>query len=120
MKFRKSINLLIIFLILTIFSSFCSVCKTGNRVRTLIKLKNKFIGEKFDGKIKIAFSEPFEREDIDKLNNYIKIPFDNIYICPEILPEEQKYITKDNFKNDPLTIVISKNEIIFVEKNRNE
>lgn len=102
-------------LILTIFSSFCGTCKTGNRVQTLMELREKLKKERINADIKIAFSEPFGEEDIKEFTERIEIPFDK-YIAPAFLSPEQKYITSDNLKNDPLTIAIHKRKIIFLEK----
>ena len=101
-------------LILTIFSSFCNVCKTGRRIQTLIHLQDKM--RKNNPLISVAavFTEPFEKKDIREFTHNHSIPFD-IYIGPEILSLEQKYITDDNLRNNPLTVLIYKNTVLFVE-----
>ncbi|MFX0136465.1 MAG: peroxiredoxin family protein [Candidatus Hodarchaeota archaeon] len=105
-------------LILTIFCSFCSPCKTGRRIKTLIELEKKTMEKNIKGKIKVAFTEPFSDKDIDELQKYTSIPFQT-YIIPRfwLLTEDQRYITDDSLKNDPLTLVINTHKkVVFVEK----
>lgn len=105
-------------LILTIFSSFCSPCKTGRRIKTLTELEKKIMEKNINAKIKVAFTEPFSNRDIDELQKYTSIPFQT-YMMPRfwLLTYDQRYITDDSLKNDPMTLVINTHKkVIFVEK----
>ena len=105
-------------LILTIFSSFCSPCKTGQRIITLLELENILIKRNENFKIQVAFTEPFSNKDIEEMRKHINLPFPT-YIIPKfwLLSADQRYITDTSLKNDPLTLVINtQKKVVFLEK----
>lgn len=102
-------------MILTFFASFCGICKTGKRIQMLSELKSDLMENESNPKIIVIFQKPFDRQDVEEITEKISIPFE-LYLSDNILPAEQEYITDDRYKNNPLTVVIKKGEVIFVEK----
>lgn len=100
------------YLIITYFSSICSVCNSGRRIRTLIDIDNKIEG---NYKILLAFIEPIDSNDIYLWGKNISMPYSK-YISSDVFSREEKYITDFSKKTDPLTIVLNKNrKVIFIE-----
>jgi len=103
-------------LIVSFFSSFCSICKTGKRIETLIKLKNTLLTKKrIYPRILLVFSGPFDKSEIKEYLRSFPPEF-GVYIGPKILNADQIYITDESKKNNPLTVVILNKIIEFAEK----
>lgn len=102
------------YLIVSFFSSVCGMCKSGRRIETLKALDKKLKDK--SAKVILVFSEPFDREDINKWESQVKMPFEK-YISEDIFTDEEKYITDDSLKTDPLTILLDRErKVIFIEK----
>jgi arsenate reductase-like glutaredoxin family protein len=104
------------FLIVSFFSSLCSICKSGRRIETLKELDRRLREKGIKAKVILVFSEPYDKEDIENWEKQIKIPFEK-YISEDIFTDEEKYITDTSLKVDPLTIVLNgEREVVFAEK----
>ena len=104
-------------LVVTFFSSLCGMCKTGKRVRTLIDMEQELISSGNGKYIKfvLVFTGPFDEGDILEWEKRIPMPFEK-YITGYLFSEEEKYVTDQDKKNDPLTLVLDKGQVItFVE-----
>ncbi len=103
-------------LIVTFFSSVCGMCKSGRRIETLKELDRRLKEKGVNAKVILVFSEPFDREDIANWERQIKMPFEK-YISEDIFTDEEKYITDDSLKTDPLTILLNtERKVVFVEE----
>ena len=106
------------FLIVTFFSSVCRTCSSGSRIYSLAKLKNDLKKKlrKDDYKILLVFMNPFNISDINDWEKSIPMPFAK-YIAQDIFSDEEKYITNNSKKTDPLTIVLNeRKEVVFLEE----
>ncbi len=105
-------------LIVTFLSSVCSVCRTGSRVKNLIKLREILRKRKKEAKVILVFFKPFDEKDIAEWESHIEMPFDK-YISAGIFTDEEIYITDESHKTDPLTIVINNTgKVVFAESRR--
>lgn len=108
------------YLVLTFFSSMCSFCKSGNRVR-ILRILSKWYQEnriKPDIRFILVFFEPYDENDIEFWEQKMEMPFD-IYISEDFFTDEEKYITDQSIKLDPLTLVLNKKrEVIFLKDAR--
>ncbi|MHB8093327.1 MAG: redoxin domain-containing protein [Candidatus Aminicenantales bacterium] len=103
------------FTVLTFVSTICPVCKSGKRIQLLSEINRNLIDGKGHAAIKLMFFQPAEPADIESLEKILPMPFDK-YIIEDFLSDDQKYITDESKKADPLTIIINTNrEIVFVE-----
>lgn len=103
-------------IIITFFSSFCSACKSGKRIETLKKATELIRQGTYHYRIIVAFTEPTEMEDISRWETQIKIPFDK-FISSDVFSDNEKYVTFDNYKTDPLTVMLNKErKVVFLEK----
>jgi len=104
------------YLIVSFFSSLCSICKSGRRIETLKELDRRLREKGIKAKVILVFSEPYDKEDIENWEKQIKMPFEK-YISEDIFTDEEKYITDTSLKVDPLTIVLNgEREVVFAEK----
>lgn len=104
------------YLIVTFFSSVCGVCKSGRRIETLKEIDRRLKERGSKAKIILVFSEPFDEEDIANWERQIRMPFEK-YISEDIFRDEEKYITDDSHKSDPLTVVLDKErKLRLIEK----
>jgi len=105
-------------LIITFFSSLCSVCKSGSRIETLKSLNSALLNIGSNNNIKtiLVFFEPFNEHDIEFWEQNLKIPFD-IYFSEDLFTDNEKYITDESMKIDPITVVLNETrEVVFLEK----
>jgi len=81
---------------------------------SLDDLKKKL--RKDDYKILLVFMNPFNISDINDWEKSIPMPFAK-YIAQDIFSDEEKYITNNSKKTDPLTIVLNeRKEVVFLEE----
>ena len=103
------------YLIITFFSFLCSMCKSGRRVETLKKLWERIQEKGAEGRVILVFFDPFDERDIEEWKKFFPVSFD-IYLTEDLLTDDEKYITDESLKIDPLTIVLNKKrEVKFVE-----
>lgn len=103
-------------IIVTFFSSICTICKSGRRIETLKNIKRMVLKNYLKEKIILVFFEPFNERDIKEWEELVQMPFEK-YISEDIFTDDEKYITDDSLKTDPLTIVLNKKrEIEFIEE----
>lgn len=103
--------------VLTFFSTVCSVCKSGNRVKTLIKVQQHY-ENKLAGRagFYLIFTHAYEESDLEMWERKMPMPFRKFF-GRDIFTDEEKYITDDNLKCDPLTVILDKDKrVIFIEK----
>jgi len=99
-------------LVATFFSSYCSICKSGKRMETLKRLRERL--EK-DGKsvdFIIIFSKPYMERDIIELENRSGVHFKSYISFEDAFSESEQYVTDDSMKLDPITIIIDKDRIL--------
>jgi len=102
--------------IVTFFSAFCPICKSGKRIETLKRLREKWIKEGKNIDILLVFSKPYMDRDIQEIENKMGLPFGKFISMEDIFTEEEKYITDDSLKLDPLTVVINQDRsMVFME-----
>ncbi len=103
-------------LIVTFFSSICSFCKSGKRLDTLVRLKDHLKIRSNKAVIILIFFKPYDENDIAQWESRFPMPFEK-YISDDIFTNEEKYVTEDSLKTDPLTVVLTGNQkVIFLEK----
>jgi hypothetical protein len=102
-------------LIVNYFASFCDQCKAGKRIQVLKKLNTILSKKEWHPKIMIVFQKPFNQEDIAEIRKHLAIPY-AVYLAENILPDDQKYITDNGLKNDPLLVVINARKVAYVEE----
>jgi peroxiredoxin len=110
------------YLIATFFSSVCSSCASGRRINTLVNLENDLKKKlrKEDYRILLIFMNPFDINDIKEWEKSVFMPFGK-YISEDIFSDEEKYITNDAKKRDPLTIILNEQRnVVFLEGLENE
>jgi len=102
-------------LIVTVFSSFCNSCHSGQRVQTLKRLKKRFQSEKNDCGVILLASDKTTRDEVEESIQGTGISFD-CYLCPDIFSDEERYIQNPAYITNPLTIVLDENKIVqYVE-----
>lgn len=104
-------------IILTFFSYVCGVCKSGKRAKTLENIRS-IASKRMNGKttIHLIFSNIYNPSDLEEWEKRIHLPF-NKFFAKDIFTLEEKYITDDDLKNDPLTVVLDKHKrVIFIEQ----
>lgn len=102
-------------LVVTFFSSVCSMCKSGRRINDLISIKDTFKHENNRIKFLLVFFRPYDEKDIEEWEKHIKMPFEK-YISNDIFSDDEKYVTDDSLKTDPLTIILnSDRKVVFLE-----
>jgi len=103
------------YLIITFFSFLCPLCKSGRRVETLKNLEKRIQEKGAEGRVILVFFDPFDERDIEEWKKFFPVSFD-IYLTEDLLTDDEKYITDESLKIDPLTIVLNKKRgVKFVE-----
>jgi peroxiredoxin len=103
--------------VLTFFSSMCSTCKTGRRVGTLTKIKEIFDDRKVDANFYLVFFPPFDENDIQFWEQDIKLPFKKVFCFSKVYSDEEKYISDNSMRLDPLTVIVDTTlDVIFLEQ----
>lgn len=103
--------------VLTFFSSMCSTCKTGKRVGTLTKIKEIFDAREVEADFYLVFFPPFDEEDIKFWEQDMKLPFKKVFCYSEVYSDEEKYISDNSMRLDPLTVIVDTTlDIIFIEQ----
>ncbi|MGB9905793.1 MAG: peroxiredoxin family protein [Candidatus Saccharicenans sp.] len=97
--------------ILTFFSSYsyCRTCKHMNRLETLQKIYMNSIDNMFIG---IFFMEPFSTDDIKLIKSHQVLNFDT-YLIQNFMPEDNIYITEENLKCDPWSVLIDNDRVVI-------
>ncbi|NIR08617.1 MAG: hypothetical protein GTN82_24620 [Candidatus Aminicenantes bacterium] len=95
----------------------CSTCKTGRRVGTLTKIKEIFDDRKVDADFYLVFFPPFDENDIQFWEQDMKLPFKKVFCYSDVYSDEEKYISDNSMRLDPLTVVVDTTlDIIFIEQ----
>lgn len=103
-------------LIVTFLSSVCGVCRTGSRVKNLVKLREILQKHQKEVKVILVFFKPFDEKDIEEWESHIEMPFEK-YISANIYSDEENYITDESLKSNPFTIVINDaGKVLFSER----
>jgi len=103
-------------LVMTFISSFCSRCRSGERIKTLMQLEKMLLDKKIKAKLILVFFKPFNERDIHEWENYTEMPFDKYISLEKIFSDEEEYVTDSSQKTDPLTILMMDNKKIeFIE-----
>ncbi len=105
------------YLIVSFFAFVCGMCKSGKGIETLKTFYKNLKNKRINYKIVLAFSEPFDREDIPKWEACVEMPFEK-FISQDIFIEEEKYITDDSLKTDPLALVLNRERIVVSLENK--
>ena len=101
------------FLVVTFFSSMCGTCKTGQRMKTLLKMRETLPG---DVEIFLVFFKPFNMNDITEWEKSVYMPFEKFF-TDDFHTDEENYITDSSYKTDPLTIVLDREKkAIYIEE----
>lgn len=95
------------YLIMTFFSFLCPLCKSGRRVETLKNLEKRIQERGAEGKVILVFFDPFDETDIEEWKKFFPVSFE-IYLTEDLLTDDEKYITDESLKIDPLTVVLDK------------
>lgn len=104
-------------LILTFFSYMCGVCKSGKRIKMLDSIQG-LTKKHIDGKtsIYLIFSNVYNQSDLEEWKKRLDLPFE-IFFAKDIFSNDEKYVTDEDLKNDPLTIVLDRHKrVIFIEQ----
>lgn len=99
-------------LVITIFSSFCNACHSGQRIQTLQLIEKKLREENSNHRLILLSPDRSTLEEIMKNLETLRGSAD-IYLCPDIFSDEEKYIQNPIYITDPLTIVLDENKRVI-------